>query len=317
MLWAVVAVFALSLVSGIALIAALMITRRSRLGMEHRVMLVAAAPKAPTRNASEMWLKARSGEFDLRLRRVFAWGAGHFWGMKSRAIGLLTAAAAAGVAAWILTHLALKSSLLIGLPLTALAAFAAPRIILLRQQKKADAQFIDLFPAAVDTIARMLRAGLPITSAVHSVSTEAPPPVNEVFAMVANQIEIGAPIEEALDTASQQIGLADFRFFTVAVALQHATGGNLAATLEILSDIIRKRRAMRLKAIATTAEIRVSAYVLGSLPILIVGALVLIQPGYLTPLIKDPRGHVIVAIAAGLLLLAAISMRQMMRSVTD
>jgi tight adherence protein B len=135
--------------------------------------------------------------------------------------------------------------------------------------------------------------------------------------MVANQIEIGAPIEEALDAASQQIALADFRFFTVAVALQHATGGNLAATLEILSDIIRRRRGVRLKAKATTAEIRVSAYVLGSLPILIVGALLLIQPGYLTPLFHDPRGHLIIAVAAGLLLLAAVSMRQMMRSVTD
>jgi tight adherence protein B len=315
--WAVAAVLLLSLVGGGALFGALIMTRRSRLAMEHRVVLVAAAPKTLTADAAGMSLKTRSDEFDLRLRRFFAVGADHSWGMKAGAPGLATAAIATGAAIWILTHMALDLSSWVVVPVTALAAFASPRVILLRQQKKADSQFIDLFPAAVDTIARMLRAGLPITSAVHSVSTEAPPPVNEVFTMVANQIEIGAPIEEALDTASQQIALADFRFFTVAVALQHATGGNLAATLEILSDIIRKRRAVRLKAKATTAEIRVSAYVLGSLPILIVGALLLIQPGYLTPLFRDPRGHVIVAIAAGLLLLAAVSMRQMMRSVTN
>jgi tight adherence protein B len=315
--WAVAAVLLLSLVGGGTLFGALIMTRRSRLAMEHRVVLVAAAPKTLTSDAAGMSLKTRSDEFDLRLRRFFAVGADHSWGMKAGAPGLATAAIATGAAIWILTHMALDLSSWVVVPVTALAAFASPRVILLRQQKKADSQFIDLFPAAVDTIARMLRAGLPITSAVHSVSTEAPPPVNEVFTMVANQIEIGAPIEEALDTASQQIALADFRFFTVAVALQHATGGNLAATLEILSDIIRKRRAVRLKAKATTAEIRVSAYVLGSLPILIVGALLLIQPGYLTPLFRDPRGHVIVAIAAGLLLLAAVSMRQMMRSVTN
>ncbi|HEX9851902.1 MAG TPA: type II secretion system F family protein, partial [Woeseiaceae bacterium] len=203
--------------------------------MEHRVMLVAAAPKTLTSDAAGMWLKARSGEFDLRLRRVFAVGADHSWGMKAGALGLAMAAIATGVVVWILTHMALGLSSWIAVPVTALAAFVTPRIILFRQQKKADSQFIDLFPAAVDTIARMLRAGLPITSAVRSVSAEAPPPVNEVFTMVANQIEIGAPIEEALDAASQQIALADFRFFTVAVALQHATGGNLAATLEILS----------------------------------------------------------------------------------
>jgi tight adherence protein B len=285
--------------------------------MEHRVKLIAAASETPTPDRVGNWLKARSGEFDVRLRRVFAAGAGHSWGMKANALGLLTAAIATGTGAWILAHMALDLSIWLAAPVTALAAFAAPRVILLRQQKKTDSQFTDLFPATVDTIARMLRAGLPITSAVRSVSAEAPPPVNAVFTMVADQIEIGAPIEEALDATSQHIGLADFRFFTVAVALQHATGGNLAATLEILSDIVRRRRGVRLKAKATTAEIRVSAYVLGSLPILIVGALLLIQPGYLTPLIVDPRGHVVLAVAAGLLLLAGVSMRQMMRSVTS
>jgi tight adherence protein B len=99
--------------------------------------------------------------------------------------------------------------------------------------------------------------------------------------------------------------------------LQHATGGNLAATLEILSDIVRRRRAVRLKAKAATSEIRVTAYVVGALPFLIVGALLLVQPGYLTPLFADPRGQVILSIAVGLLLLCGVTMRQLMRSVSN
>lgn len=316
MLWAVAAALFLLLLSGIALGGALLLSRRSRLEMEHRVLLVAVASEAPPPNTAGMWLKARSGTFDARMRRVFAVGSSHTWGMTAGALVLAMAAIVAGSATWFVMHILLGLSFWYAAPATLLAAFMVPRVILRRQQNKANNQFVDLFPASVDTIARMLRAGLPITSAVRSVSTEAPPPVNAVFTMVSNQIEIGAPIENALDIASQRIGLADFRFFTVAVALQHATGGNLAATLEILSDIIRRRRGVRLKAKATTAEIRVSAYVLGSLPLLIIGALLLIQPGYLTPLFNDPRGHIIIAAAGGLLLLAAISMRQMMRSVT-
>jgi tight adherence protein B len=99
--------------------------------------------------------------------------------------------------------------------------------------------------------------------------------------------------------------------------LQHLTGGNLAATLEVLSDIVRKRRAVRMKAKATTAEIRVSGYVLASLPFLIVLTLLLIQPGYLTPLFTDPRGHIILLMAAGGLAAGGLTMRQMMRSVTS
>ena len=177
--------------------------------------------------------------------------------------------------------------------------------------------FSDLFPDALDAIGRMLRAGLPISAAVQAVSAESPPPVNAVFAMVADQMGIGVPIDEALDVSSRYIGMPDFRFFTVAVVLQHMTGGNLAGTLGILSEIVRKRRAVRLKAGATTAEIRVSAYVLGGLPFFILGALLIVQPGYLTPLFVDPRGHVILAIAGGLLLMGGLTMRQMMRSVTN
>jgi tight adherence protein B len=197
-----------------------------------------------------------------------------------------------------------------------LAAFLVPRMLLLWEQGSAERQFRDRFPDAVDSIVRMLRAGLPMTAAVQMVGAEGVPPVSIVFTMIADQVKIGIPIEEALDTSSRQLGLDDFRFFAVTVMLQYSTGGNIAATFDMLSAIIRKRRATRLKARAATAEIRLTAYVLGSLPIVTAGILLLLQPGYLAPLFSDPRGHVILALAAGGLLLSFLTMRQMMRSVT-
>lgn len=317
MLYALTAVLGLLLLSGGALSGALLISRRQRLDMERRVRLVAAPLDSRANDAVGLWLKARSKRLDVRLQRVFAAGVERIWGMKAGTTGLLTVAAAGAGFAWLLVGVLFGLPSWLALPAAAAAAFILPRLLLLRQQKKTERQFSDLFPDAVDAIARMLRAGLPITSAVRAVGGEAPPPVNGVFAMVADEIALGAPIEDALDASSREIDLPDFRFFTMAVVMQHATGGNLAATLEILSDIVRKRRAVRLKAVATTAEIRVSAYVLGALPLLIVGVLMLIQPGYLAPLYSDPRGHVILAMAGAGLLLAAITMRQMMRSVTN
>jgi tight adherence protein B len=98
------------------------------------------------------------------------------------------------------------------------------------------------------------------------------------------------------------------------VALQQTTGGNLAVTLETLSEIIRKRRAVRLKAKAATAEIRASAMVLGAIPFFIVGVLLVVSPGYLQPLITDPRGNIIIGAAVLGLVLAFVTMRTMMRS---
>lgn len=301
--------------SGGALIGALMISRRKRLTLEHRVRLAASsAGAAPTR--MDLLRQTRTPQFNARLRRAFV-GKRPIWGMKTGGLTLLMMAAVAAAVVLLITYAGFHWPLWLVIPLALAAAFGLPRVILLRQQKEADRQFTDLFPDAVVAIARMLRAGLPITTAVNAVGHEAPVPVSSVFATISNQIDIGTPIEVALDASSRQIGLADFRFFTMAIVMQHLTGGNLAATLEVLADIIRRRRAVRLKAQATTAEIRVSAYVLASLPLLIVGTLLLIQPGYLAPLINDPRGHIIIVMAAGGLLLGGLTMRQMMRSVTQ
>jgi tight adherence protein B len=237
--------------------------------------------------------------------------------MQISSLTLLLVAAISAGGAWILTQHFFDLSFLLSTAVSLLASFVVPRFLLSRQQNRTERKFIDMFPDAVDTVARMVRAGLPITAAMRTIAIDALPPVNTVFATIADQLKIGVPIEDTLDASSREIGLPDFRFFTVAVALQYATGGNLSATLDILSDIIRKRRAARLKAKAATGEIRITAYTLGGIPVLTIGALLVIQPGYLTPLFTDPRGHLIIGMAGAAMLLAFLSMRMMMRSVTN
>lgn len=305
----------LFVLSGGALVWALTLSRRARLEIDERVNLVASA--LPGGRKAELWRKARSSEFDQQVQRLFAAGRERTWGMASSGLGILAWAAGTAAAIFIILFVLLGTSIFVALPVSLVLGFLIPRVLLLRQQNAAERAFTDLFPDSVVAMARMLRAGLPVSTAVRSVSTDAPAPVDTIFATIANQVEIGTPIEDALDVSSRQIGLADFRFFAVAVVLQHTTGGNLAVTLEILADIVRRRRAVRLKARATTAEIRVSAYVLGSLPFLIVGSLLLIQPTYLSPLFTDPRGHIILGIAVAGFVLAGLTMRQMMRSVTS
>ena len=141
-------------------------------------------------------------------------------------------------------------------------------------------------------------------------------PAKHRLRRIADQVGLGVPFENAVESASERIGLPDFRFLAVALNVQHTTGGNLAATLENLSELIRKRRALRLKAAAATAEVRMSAYVLGALPIVTMGALLLFRPEYVVPLFYDRRGNYILAAAAILLMLAFLTMRQMVRRVT-
>jgi len=303
-----------TLTGGAMLIAAGAINRRTRQELEQHVNLV--APPA-TRKAT--WGATRSSlemKINVPLRRMFAVGAAYIWGMRSGALMLLPLACVSAAIVWPLAFQMLGNSTWLAALLSAAAFFFVPRFVLLREQKRAERQFIEHFPAGIDMMIRMLRAGLPISSTVRAIQTETPPPINLVFGSIADQVALGIPFDKALTVASEQIGLPDFRFFAVALNLQYATGGNLAATLEILSDLLRRRRAVRLKAAAATAEVRVSAYVLGAIPFVTIGALLFMTPGYVAPLFYDQRGKYILAAAGALLLLAFLSMRQMMRKVT-
>jgi len=300
-------------VSGVVLAAALHETRQARQALDHRIGLLAASQ--PRTEPEEPSWRVWFGRFNSSIRRLFAFRIAKRWGMTASALTLTgLGLAAAGVAE---ASFGLWFGLppLIVLPLAAAAFFGAPRVLLRRQQTRAETEFLTLFPDAVDMIVRMLRAGLPISGTIRTVAQEAARPVDLLFTEITDQLAIGVDFDEVLASASRRVGLADFSFFAAAVTLQRSTGGNLAATLESLAQIIRRRRAARLKAHAATAEVRLSAIVLGAMPVIVTGLLLLLNPHYLAPLITDPRGKFIVALAIVLLILGFVSMQRLMRSV--
>lgn len=249
-------------------------------------------------------------------RQFFAIGLSLRWGMRAGPLTLILSGLEEAGAAWFLLRILFHLPFLFAVPLTLIAFFFLPRQLLKMQQHAAEQAFLNLFPDALDMVVRMVRAGLPVLAAIRTIGNEAPQPVGAVFLSLADQVDIGIMLEEALAQIGERIGLADFRFFAVALSLQHATGGNIAATLEVLSEIIRKRRSARLKAKSTTAEVRVSAIVLGSLPFVVIGGLLITSPAYLAPLITDPRGNIIIGAAIISLSLGFLTMRGLMQRAT-
>jgi tight adherence protein B len=284
-----------------------------RAAAETRLALVAG-------DAGAMGASASSGlrhPYFERMQSFLSLGVSRRWGVKVSPLSLIVGALLGGATMWLVTHDVLKAPGWLCLALSAAAFLATPRITLGFEQRAMEARFLEQFPDAVDVVVRALRAGIPLTAAVRAVAAEAAAPVDAVFSQLADETEIGTPLDEALAKAARWIRLTDFRFFAVAVALQYATGGNLAATLESLSDIVRKRRVARLKAKAVSAEVRLSTYILSALPFFVVGALLIVSPGYLKPMITDPRGNWILGAAAGSLLTGLLVMRRMMRSVSS
>ncbi len=168
-------------------------------------------------------------------------------------------------------------------------------------------------PDALATIVRSVRVGIPVTESLRAVARDAPEPTAEEFRRLADQVRIGAALEKALIETATRSGVAEYRFFATAIALQAQTGGGLTETLETLADVIRKRIALRKRGFALAAEARTSAALLAALPFVTAGALALLNPSYIVVLIIDPTGQKILAAAFGMLFLGMGVMKLIIR----
>ena len=111
----------------------------------------------------------------------------------------------------------------------------------------------------------------------------------------------------------RRIGLSDFAFLSISLSITQETGGNLGETLTNLSRLLRLRQQMHLKIHALTSEARASAIIVGSLPFLVVGALMVLNPDYINTLFTDPTGHKVLYFAGGSLGLGFLVMGKLVR----
>lgn len=174
-------------------------------------------------------------------------------------------------------------------------------------------RFSAQFPDAIDLIVRGLRAGLPVSEAIKSVGEEFPEPVGVEFRHVAETMRLGRTLDEGLWEASKRFDTPDFKFFIVTLSIQKETGGNLAETLDHLSDLLRKRRQMKLKIRALSSEARASAYILGSLPFIMFAIIFTLNQEYAMSLFTDRRGVMMVGFGLMMILAGGGIMAKMVR----
>ena len=155
--------------------------------------------------------------------------------------------------------------------------------------KKRTSDFNAKFPDAIELLVRGLRSGLPVTETLGVVAQEVPGPVGFEFKSIVERIKIGRTMEESLQETGDKLGIPEFNFFCITLAIQRETGGNLAETLSNLSDVLRKRSQMKLKIRAMSSESKASAYIVGALPFIVFGMIWWINPNYIGGFFSDDR----------------------------
>ena len=168
-------------------------------------------------------------------------------------------------------------------------------------------------PFALDLIKSSLEAGHSLQRALQVVVAEFADPLGAEFRTVLEQNRIGLPLPRALEDMLKRVPEDDLRLLVLAVKVQTEVGSSLAQIVGRLSEIVRIRQRLRLQIRALTAQSRMGGIVVGSLPILVLCAFSVIQPGYADKLFFDPTGQKILKFAVGSDVLAILAIRRLLR----
>jgi len=153
--------------------------------------------------------------------------------------------------------------------------------------------FIREFPDAIDMLTSSLRAGQAFNRALQLVAEEAPAPVGSEFRKTFEDYNLGLELKEALLNLADRVNSSDLRLFVTAVLLQRETGGNLTEMLEKIGTTIRERFKLMGQLRTYTAQGRMSALILGSMPIVFMLLISVISPDYLKPLFDSTGGKIL------------------------
>ena len=176
-----------------------------------------------------------------------------------------------------------------------------PFLFLALRAARRRARFEEQLPGTLQLLAGALQAGHSLQQAVATAAQEAGDPVAGELQRVLTEARLGRPLEEAFDAMAERMGSIDFEWTVMAINLQRQVGGNLAEVLGTVGQTIRERSALKRQVRALSAEGRLSCTILTVLPVLMFGALLVLNPVFLSPLYTTPTGLLMLAAAAVLM----------------
>jgi len=246
------------------------------------------AGEVTAQNAAYILYKQQENHEESGLRLSIAWldlmitqsgkeiGSGRFLLMMGTAfVGILA------------TGIALAMPVIFALPLALALGGGGPLFALRFLKKRRIKKFSAQFSEAIELIVRSLKAGHPVPTAIRMVSREMTDPISTEFGLISDEVSYGSDLVSAIQGMQKRVDYEDLSLFVTAISIQTITGGNLSVILEGLATVLRSRVKLKRKVKAAAAEGRASALILNSVPIAVMGFIMIFSPNYYGDIIHE------------------------------
>lgn len=225
--------------------------------------------------------------------------------------GLIVRAVLFGLVGAALGMLMSRGISLFPLAMGLLVGAGLPIMRVRRRRKLRLQRLVSQLPDAMDFFARSLRAGNPFVGALRSAPEEMSQPIARELEITFEEMNYGLDFEEVMQNLASRIDAEEVRFFVTAVLVQKKTGGNLAEIMNRISSLLRERIKTRGEVMVQAAEMKASANVLIALPLVVAGALQILNPTYFSVMLDHPTGLILIYVQLGMMLTGYLIMRHM------
>ena len=222
--------------------------------------------------------------------------------------GVVLASAGAALGCGVMSYLYFHGMLVAGVAL--LVGGAVPYLLLRRKRTRRLKAFDDALPGAIELMARALRAGHAIGTSLELIAEQSAEPLAGEFAQVYQQQRVGLQFREALLQMSERVPSRDLHFLVTAILVQKETGGDLTEILDRASHVIRERVRIQGEVRTHSAQGRLTGWILGLLPVIMLGLVNIVSPGYSSVLFHDPTGQKLLYAGGALIAVGGLVIRK-------
>jgi tight adherence protein B len=193
------------------------------------------------------------------------------------------------------------------------AGVVVPRTIARRARERRRDAIDDALADAVAAIASALRTGMSLLQALAQAGRETPDPLGPSLLAVADRATFGIPFDDAVSAWFEQVGTPDARLVAGVLQLHRRAGGASPAVLDRMARTLRARRTDAREVRSLTAQARLSAAILGSMPVGFFLFLSATSRSDMESAVRTPAGMIAIGLGLSLQVCAYLWIRRLLR----
>lgn len=206
----------------------------------------------------------------------------------------------------------LSGEVVVGLLLAA-GCVAAVCMLADSRRKQTAARMREAVPDALHAMSACFKSGLSLQQTFQHLAKEMEGPLQPCFERAAGAMEAGESPKSALRVLRKEADVEEVMFVSVALEVQYQAGGSMQGVLDAARDSVATELKLMRQLQVQTSQARFSAQVVTVMPFLLIGAISLVSPGFLSPFFTSFAGVMVLAVALAMQVAGVVLARRMLQ----